>query len=197
MRSDNRAALMRGARICLDERGYSRTRARDVASAAGVSTAAIGYHFGTTESLLLAALVEGLEEWSDALDSRLRTVPNQESLRGRLTSTWGAVLESFQGHRGVLAASFELIARADEDTRLRERLRGTLDETRRSLATQMVGIDATADPERAHRTGAACYAILSGLIVQWLVDPSGLPDPELLTDGLLDALSLSEAQDGR
>ena len=160
-----------------------------------MSTAAIGYHFGTTESLLLAALDEGLEEWSATLDRRLRMVPGRQPLRDRLTATWGSVIESFQGHRGVLAASFELIAQADEDTQLRERLRGTLEEARQSLAAQMVGIDAVSDPDRAHRTGAACYAILSGLIVQWLVDPDGLPEAEQLTDGLLDVLSLSEAND--
>lgn len=193
MRMDNRIALLRGARTCLDERGYSRTRARDVASAAGVSTAAIGYHFGTTESLLLAALMEGLEEWSAALDERLRSVRHQQPVRGRLAATWGMVIESFQGFRGVLAASFELIAQADEGTELQEGLRRTLEDARQSLATQMLGVDPAVDPERAARGGAACYAILSGLIVQWLVDPNGLPAADALADGLMDALHFEQA----
>lgn len=188
MRMDNRAALLHGARACLDERGYARTRARDVASAAGVSTAAIGYHFDTTEALLLRTLMDGLEEWSAHLDDRLRSVP-EAPLRDRLTSTWGSVIESFQGYRGVLAASFELIAQADEDTELRDGLRRTVEDTRQALATQMLGIDPTAEPERAQRVGAACYAILSGLIVQWLVDPNGLPDAEALAEGLLETLA--------
>lgn len=194
MRVDNRAALLHGARACLDQRGYARTRARDVAAAAGVSTAAIGYHFGTTEALLLEALTQGLEEWSATLDDRLRSVPDQP-LRGRLTATWGSVIESFEGYRGVLAASFELIAQAEEDSELGDGLRRTVEDARRGLATQMLGIDPEADPERATRTGAACYAILSGLLVQWLVDPHGMPDAEALADGLLDALSLSDTHE--
>lgn len=193
MRVDNRAALLRGARTCLDQRGYARTRARDVASAAGVSTAAIGYHFGTTEALLLAALTEGLEEWSATLDGRLRSVPAHTSLPDHLAATWGQVVESFEGNRGVLAASFELIAQADEDSELRQALRRTLADARENLATQMLGIDPTAEPQRARNVGAMCYAILSGLIVQWLVDPDALPTAEGLASGLLDLLALDGA----
>lgn len=41
----NRDALLAAARKCLLEKGYNRTTARDIASAGGVSLAAIGYHF--------------------------------------------------------------------------------------------------------------------------------------------------------
>ena len=41
----NRDALLLAAKKCLLEKGLNRTTARDIASAAGVSLAAIGYHF--------------------------------------------------------------------------------------------------------------------------------------------------------
>ena len=174
MRGDNRAALLPGARACLDERGYARTRARDVAAAAGVSTAAIGYHFGTTKALLVEALLSGLEEWSALLDRQLASLPRQPA-PAHLAGIYQCVVGSFPGHRGVLAASFELIAQADDDVEVRERLRRAMEHARRSLAQHMLGVDADADPERADRVGTLCYAMLSGLIVQWLVDPDGLP----------------------
>lgn len=180
MRADNRAALLKGARACLDERGYARTRARDVASAAGVSTAAIGYHFGTTEALLVEALLQGLEEWSAQLDSRLAGMPRPQD-PDHLAAVYRCVVESFPGHRGVLAASFELIAQADDHPEVREQLRQSLHHARRSLAQQMLGVDAEVDQHRADRVGAACYAMLSGLIVQWLVDPDSLPEPTVVS----------------
>ncbi|MDA2809015.1 helix-turn-helix domain containing protein [Nocardiopsis sp. RSe5-2] len=187
MRADNRAALLRGARACLDERGYARTRARHVADAAGVSTAAIGYHFGTTDALLVEALMQGMEEWSAHLGDRLRSVPERPR-RDRLAAVWGAVVESFHGYRGVLAASFELMARADEESEIRDRLRPTIEQARRGAALQILGIDPQHDPDRAHRAGAACYALLSGLIVQWLVDPDSVPSGTDLADGLIDTI---------
>jgi AcrR family transcriptional regulator len=40
----NREQLLEAAKRCLYEKGYSRTTARDIATAANVSLAAIGYH---------------------------------------------------------------------------------------------------------------------------------------------------------
>lgn len=178
MRGDNRSALLDGARACLDERGYARTRARDVAGAAGVSTAAIGYHFGTTDALLIESLLNGLEEWSAVLGQRLGELPSATT-RERLAGVYRCVLQSFEGHRGVLAASFELMAQADDDGRVRQRLREAVEHARSSLVGQVLGENADADQVRVF--GTAGYAMLSGLIVQWLVDPDALPSPEMVS----------------
>ena len=52
----NREALIEGAKTCLMEKGYNRTTARDIATAAGVSLAAIGYHFGSKDDLMNEAM---------------------------------------------------------------------------------------------------------------------------------------------
>jgi AcrR family transcriptional regulator len=52
----NRDALLLAAKQCLLEKGYNRTTARDIASMAGVSLAAIGYHFSSKDALLTEAL---------------------------------------------------------------------------------------------------------------------------------------------
>lgn len=182
MHRDNRSALLRGARACLDERGYARTRARDVASAAGVSTAAIGYHFGTTDALLIEALLNGLEKWSAVLDQSLTVLPDV-SLPEHLTNVYRCVVQSFEGHRGVLAASFELMAQADGNEQVQQQLRRAVEHARSSLVGQILRIDSDADQVRVLST--AGYAMLSGLIVQWLVDPDSLPTPDIVSAQLL------------
>ncbi|MFE3187699.1 helix-turn-helix domain-containing protein [Nocardia sp. NPDC059240] len=52
-----------GARECLFGKGYARTTVRDIATASGVSMAAVGHHFGSKEALLTAALGEATREW--------------------------------------------------------------------------------------------------------------------------------------
>ena len=68
----NKEALLAGAKRCLYEKGYARTTVRDLASAANVSMAAIGYHFGSREALLNTALIEANEEWGETLASVLQ-----------------------------------------------------------------------------------------------------------------------------
>ncbi len=52
----NRDDLLDGAVRCLRDKGWARSTVRDIAAAAGVSHAAIGYHFGSREALLTAFL---------------------------------------------------------------------------------------------------------------------------------------------
>src|ERR1700735_991455 len=59
----NRDALLLAAKKCLLEKGFNRTTARDIASEAGVSLAAIGYHFSSKEALLTEALLLACGDW--------------------------------------------------------------------------------------------------------------------------------------
>src|SRR3979411_3406647 len=52
----NREDLLTGALLCLKEKGWARTTVRDIAAAAGVNHAAIGYHFGSRGGHLMHAL---------------------------------------------------------------------------------------------------------------------------------------------
>ncbi|WP_344294175.1 helix-turn-helix domain-containing protein, partial [Agromyces neolithicus] len=56
----NREDLLAGARRVILERGVAKATARDIATEAGVSLAAIGYHFGSKEQLITEALMESL-----------------------------------------------------------------------------------------------------------------------------------------
>jgi AcrR family transcriptional regulator len=171
----NREALLAGARACLSHKAFSQTTARDVASAAGVSLAAIGYHFRSTEALLVEAVFDGLEEWSEHLGRILVAAAAEGAADARAQAVWSGVVDSFSEHRGILAASYELMVRADQTPEVRRRLTDSIEEARQGLAGLLGGVDTHADPGRAHQIGSVYYALLNGLLTQWLVDPEQAP----------------------
>src|SRR5262245_21984972 len=114
----NREQLLDGAKRCLYEKGYARTTARDIATAAGTSLAAIGYHFGSTEALLNAALFEAVAEWGEEL-SRALAAPS-DNTGGRFESIWSRVIESFTTQRPLWSTQFELIGLMEHLPTVRE-----------------------------------------------------------------------------
>ena len=63
--STTRAAILRAARDRLVEVGYANLNVRDIARAAGVNHALIGYHFGGRQQLVLAVLDEANKQLLD------------------------------------------------------------------------------------------------------------------------------------
>ena len=167
----NREDLLDGARRCIIEKGYARTTARDIAGAAGVSLAAIGYHFGSKEALMSEALLGTGIQIGDALDVALRGAPKAELL-GRI---WDASLTAFGDERELLAASMENLAQIDRIPVVAERLRaaqsGAVDGIAELLAEELPGLGD--DDLRA--LAAYYFALVNGLAVVWLIDPSIVP----------------------
>ena len=181
----NREDLLAGARRCLFEKGYTRTTVRDISNAAGgVSMAAIGYHFGSKEALLNAALAEANREWGDELERTLSTAaePNSTALQ-RFEANWTAVLDSIADHRGLWSATFDILAQSGQDEATREQLAGSLDEARRGLARLFEGIDES-DTEGGRAIGSFYQALLTGLAAQVLIDPDHAPSGKELAAAL-------------
>jgi AcrR family transcriptional regulator len=186
----NRDALLEGAKKCLSEKGYARTTARDIAAASGVSLAAIGYHFGTTEALLDEAVFAGIGQWAEELGRLLaEQAGNDGTVLEKFEAVWTQVIQSFGNHRGVLAASYEIMVRAEEVPEVRRRLAAAMEGARIALAELFTDVDAQAEPERARQVGSFYYAILSGLMTQWLVDPDNAPSGSDLGAALGEVLS--------
>ena len=186
----NREALLEGATKCLSEKGYARTTARDVAAASGVSLAAIGYHFGTTEALLNEAVFAGIGQWAEELGRLLaEQAGNDGTVLEKFEAVWTRVIQSFAAYRGVLAASYEIMVRAEEVPEVRRRLAAAMEGARIALAELFTDVDAQAEPERARQVGSFYYAILSGLMTQWLVDPDNAPSGSDLATALGEVLS--------
>jgi AcrR family transcriptional regulator len=177
----NREKLLDGALACLYEKGYAHTTARDVASAAGVSLAAIGYHFGTTEALLSAALVQAMQRWGDELERALlverdRTLPPDK----RRAAIWKRIIASIEANRPLWAVQFELVTEIQRKPELAEHFAAAQTAAREGLAALLEGIDPARDPDRARRVGAFYQALLTGVVVQHLVDPKhALRAPDL------------------
>ncbi|MFE3255561.1 TetR/AcrR family transcriptional regulator [Nocardia sp. NPDC059091] len=174
----NREDLLAGARQCLFDKGYARTTVRDIAAASGVSMAAIGYHFGTKEALLTAALVEATREWGDELASTLGDAadPGPDPLR-HFASRWDAVRESITAHRGLWGATFDALSHPETRAQLAEQT----DESRSGLA-RLFGDTGAGDTGRT--VGAFYQALLVGLAAQALIDPETAPTGAELAEGL-------------
>jgi AcrR family transcriptional regulator len=183
----NREALLDGAKRCLLEKGFSRTTARDIASASGVSLAAIGYHFGTKEALLTVALMNAIGdldvEFTHA--STGKTSPNATPLE-RFESKWTRLIDSIAAHRQLWAANFEIFAEIDRVPAVRQLIEeGLLQKARSGLVSLFEEIDETKVNERSiQTTGSVYYALLTGVMVQWLIDPKRAPSGHDLAEGI-------------
>jgi len=168
--------LLAGAKQCLYERGYGRTTARDIVEASGTNLASIGYHFGTKEALLNAAMMEMLGEWGQELERILASESDEGAgPLGRFEEVWTRVIESFEAHRPALIASFEAFVQAEHSPELREQIAAGQEDTRSWLAVLFGNLAGAADEATARAVGSFHLALLNGLMVQWLVDPELAP----------------------
>ncbi|GAB1516785.1 TetR/AcrR family transcriptional regulator [Actinophytocola sp. KF-1] len=162
----NREDLLTGAIQCLYEKGYARTTARDIAAAAGVSLAAIGYHYGTKDDLLNAALYQALADWGDDLGKALATT-GQADPAARFEAMWTQVIRSFAENHRLWAVQFELLGFLDRKPALKAAFAQANEQAQAALA-ELFGI-------RGEAVGAVFQALIGGLAAQWLVDPASVP----------------------
>ncbi len=166
---------MLAAKRCLNERGYSQTSARDIATEAGVSTAAIGYHYGTKDALLMEALLEALGEWGASLGEKLVAPTAPGTTAGeRFMQNWERVIPTFASERALWRIQFDMLGAMDRNPRLKEFLSGANRDARLALVAMFGdprGPDAPADDDEAERLGSFYQALLAGLSAQHLLDP--------------------------
>ncbi len=174
----HREDLLAGAKKCLYEKGYARTTARDIVAASGTNLASIGYHYGSKEALMTAALFQAIEEWGDELEraTKAATEPDAPFLE-RFEAFWRAVIGSMAEHRGIHAASFEVFAQIDRVPEIHEFLKEGINEARNGFGELLGG---GGDPA----LGSFFYALMAGVLVQWLVDPDRAPSAADLTEAL-------------
>ena len=179
----NRDDLLDGAKRCLYEKGYVNTTARDIATASGVSLAAIGYHFGSKDALMNEALMKATEEWGEELERAL-DAGEEIPVERRFAAAWDRVIESISTHRRLWATQFELIALSEQSPQLRELFAKGNRAARLGLAAIFQDLDPVADEAKALAAGTLYQAVLTGLIAQWLTDPDGAPSGDDLAAAL-------------
>jgi len=182
----NHEALLIAAKTCLLEKGYTRTTARDIASKAGVSLAAIGYHFASKDALLTEALLLAFGEWDEELNRTLQaSVPDSVAPAERFEAAWANLIATFETHRPLWIANFEIFTQMVSQAATREIIAGNLHLARRGLAAMFLNQPESAIGDRTAGTiGTFLHVLLSGLILQWLIDPSSALSAKVLTAAL-------------
>lgn len=175
----NREALVEGAKACLLEKGYNRTTARDIATAAGVSLAAIGYHFGSKEALLNEAMRAALDDWGADVAKTMGAGPSGANAYERFVDTWRLSIStlSAQSVKALWATQFEVLSLGTQPELLAElsKLQG---EAREGVANLFGGVDPDADPDTVQRIGSVFQALLLGVVALYLFDPEKAPTGE-------------------
>ncbi|RLL66831.1 TetR/AcrR family transcriptional regulator [Streptomyces sp. Z26] len=182
----NREALLAGTRRCLEEKDWGRITVRDIATASGVSMAAIGYHFGSREALLTAALIEAIDDWGTRLGRTLAAYGTEGATAAeRYEALWTAVIRSFTEDRKLWLATMEALVQAEHSDDLRRYLAGGQAEGRRGLAALLGGTpEGDVDDAVVRTLGATQLALFTGLMTQWLTDPERAPRAADVVAGL-------------
>jgi AcrR family transcriptional regulator len=181
----NREDLLAAAKRCLYEKGYAHTTARDIATASGVSLAAIGYHFGSKDALLNAARIQAIEEWNDELGRALAADADPDAPPiERFEAIWTHMLELFAAHRPLWTASFEMLAELDHAPEVRRAVADAQQRARLGLAALFHHLDPDLDGRAALAVGSFYLALLPGVMAQWLIDPEHAPSGRDLAEAL-------------
>jgi AcrR family transcriptional regulator len=189
----HREALLRGARKCLEEKGYARTTARDIVAASGTNLASIGYHFGSKEALLNEAIGEGFREWTDRVGEIAFARENASPL-DQTAAGWTAMIDSFGEHRTLMVAFVEAIAQAERSPELRAQLADNYQACRDQISAMIrasLGEEAEAAGAVPDAIASFLMAVCDGLALQWLLDPERTPRGEEIISALGSALAFS------
>jgi AcrR family transcriptional regulator len=182
----HREDLLAGAVRCLREKGYGRTTARDIVAASGTNLASIGYHYGSTQALLNAAVFQAMEDFGAEIG---QVMGADAGLSGpvleRFERFWARVIDSFRADPEVWAATFDVFSAAQRDPEIRATVAQGLDDGRALWARAIYGLDPNGgDHEAARAVGSLHQALLSGVLVQWLIDPGRAPSAADLATAL-------------
>ena len=202
----HREDLLAGAVLCLREKGYARTTARDIVAASGTNLASIGYHYGSTEALLNAAVLRTMEDFGAEIaramgsgggaddsksdnskthskthskadnsntDNSKRDDSKTDDPLKRFERFWTYVIESFRLNTEVWMATFDVFSVAQRSPEVRTAIANGLEDGRLLWARFLYGTED--DPATLRAVGSLYQALLSGVLVQWLVDPDRAP----------------------
>jgi AcrR family transcriptional regulator len=187
----HRERLLEAAIECLEEKGYARTTARDLVAASGTNLASIGYHFGSKEGLLNAALAEAFQRWLKPLVA-LAAGPGEATPLERLQRGLAGVADSLEENRELVAAALEAWAQLPRSEDLRTTMKAGYEDFHRAIAATAREAFAGAEVD-AEAMATLIIALFDGLLVRWALDPGDPPDVERLTAAAQGALAVLAA----
>lgn len=171
----NREALLAGAKRCIVEKGYAHTTARDIVAASGTNLASIGYHFGSKDALLDAAILDSFDDWDDDIEAALDSHPDGAPA-DRLAAFLDVLIEKVRTDRAIVAASLQWVAQIEFSTTVRGELAQAYTSARRGFAAMLLGVaEGEVDDDAARRVGSLGLALVNGVVLQALVDADRAP----------------------
>ena len=181
----HREDLLASAKRCLVEKGYARTTARDIVAASGANLASIGYHYGSKEALLNQALIQSVREWGEQLAKTLiEAEVDHLGPRERYEAIWGRIVEMFGANKQLWTAQFEVLAQIEHAEDVRQVLTAGNAEGWPGLGMLFNNIDPEVDGRQASLVGAFNQALLTGIMAQWLIDPTTALNGDDVTEAL-------------
>lgn len=170
----NREDLLRGAKETLLECGYAGATAREITRRAGTSLAAIGYHFGSTETLLHEAIADGFQEWRSRL---AEVVARADGTPGTALASVGKEVDRlFAEDRRFFTVFLEALALADRTDEVRGQAAGSYEDDREGIGRLCAAIRGGA-AANDRLVASVLLAVVDGLFIQHLLDPSAAPPP--------------------
>jgi hypothetical protein len=129
--------------------------------------------------------MQAMEEWGGEIQAAVESLDPEASARERYEAFWRQAIASYTGNRRLWLASVEAAVQAEHSPRIRELMAAGLREGRSGLAAGLLGVpEDTLDKQAAQTIGAVQLALMSGLLMQWTLDPDEAPDEREITDGL-------------
>ncbi len=165
---------MAGARKAILERGLAKVTARDIASAAGVSLAAIGYHFGSKDRLITEALTETMgTSVGDAFEAAIRTAGEGRSLAESAPFSWDGMVDAVLRHRDEILLSFENAVRIARSEESQQFMAETVDRAHVDLATTVSEVYPELSEAEAKAVAKLYFGVFQGIAVLSLIAPTG------------------------
>lgn len=171
----NREDLLTGARQVILERGVARATARDIATAAGVSLAAIGYHFGSKDELISAALTESLGSGiGDAMEAVVEETAALPLIDGFAT-LFDRMPAIFADNREALVASFENSLMVWRDAAASRTLAGAMQEAHLGIVDVLQSARPDLSAEDLDAIAKLEFVLVQSLGLLWIISPDSLP----------------------
>ncbi|MBF6213612.1 TetR/AcrR family transcriptional regulator [Nocardia puris] len=189
-RDSHRERLLSAARALLRERDYGTITARDLVSASRTNLGSIGYHFGSKEALLNAAIGLALEEWSEAaIDAGRDTADDGPTA---LINAVRRILDNQDGVRPFYQAFIAALARSAHSPELERQLAEHYNRQRDRVAESVRDLLPAQTPVDSVRgISSLVIALVDGLMVQSYVArgdaPAGAEIPDLVMTVLASA----------
>jgi AcrR family transcriptional regulator len=160
--------LLEAAIVCLQRQGYAATTARDIAAEARANLRSIGYHYGSTRGLLLAAISANWRRWLAPLIAAAtgeRSEPGDARPEQRLAEGMTLFATALSENAPIAHAWLEAVTLAPRDAELRATLAANQQEFRAALARNL----AAAGQPDADTRARAIVAVCDGLVVHFLL----------------------------